>query len=1456
MVQHSNSHKSLPGLGLDMGVFAIKGVLVDDDRVKKYSLPASGQPVEAAQKCLNYLLEGYHGQEIRFGLVGHNARLIAESLGVKPMLEIQSLQLGLSFMHLKTDAALSLGHENMHYLELDEDGTVSFFNRNGQCAAGSGAFWYQQATRMGYDDKELAEVALEADNAVPISGRCAVFAKSDMTHAINEGATQNSVSAGMAKALVDTVITSVTQNRLQGPARMVTIGGVAENKAVMKHLNDFARDKSVEIEIPEDHQYLNALGAAQNKEVISTTKLKYNLPVNSTFKPEHPLPPLDQSKVHYLKHKEIENIDDYDLSIVYMGVDCGSVSTKCMLLDNTGEIIGGVYLPTTGKPALQVLELMKKVHETYGHLLEKSRIVACTTGSGRFLSQKILNAEYAVDEITCQAEGVKYLFKEGETLSIIEIGGEDSKFLQIKDGVLYDYNMNPVCAAGTGTFLENLAELLGVKIEEEFSHRAFNAEYAMDLGDTCTLLSQSTLMAAASRGLPLESQLSSLAYSSARNYLSKTVENRPLSGKVVFTGATAKNQALASAFAAESGKDIYIPPQPELTGALGSALVARNFYQRGEPGTFSFRSLQELNSFQLDKKNCQAECRHEHNCTLNVIRFNDGSKFIYGDRCGRYSDWKKSGAPSEHPDYAGRREEIFYRAAGDTSSQGPSIGIARCGLYYDFFPFWSAFFCELGARTVVSSPTTEDTLERGKRWLDSEMCYPMKVLVGHYHELKEKDLDFIFVPEVINTGPLPWAKQWPRSFTCPLMQTISGTVINSLELKQDKVLYAQLNYREGREQIKRQLQPVAKKLLSEDFTEKQFLRAINAGYQAIEKYEREMEEESRMMMETLLENPDQVVAVFLSRPYTIYDDFVAKGSLRYARQKGLTAIPQDFFLAYLKGWYSGNFSSPILDPYREELNDYFQEMLEKMDNIYPAQLQRMVSTALLVRFLNERSSQTGLPLLQLVLQDPFKCGPNAMLRHYLSSLSGYLRLTLDEHTAAAGMITRLEAFKNTTLSRNGYQAPEFYSARTYSVKSREWDKILIPDLTLHAHTLAALFRNLGVDAQVLPQSPDKDLTLARRRVNGEECLPFIQNLQDFLEYLLHRPQEEENKNLVFFQGWACGPCRYGMYAPTQSLVLNKAGYGEGRICAIKYEEAIQRFGLGFGVGFFSSSLALDLLYKMLYSTRPYEINRGSAEELFNYYTDKLCRIMENFNFKPTQLPHGSYLKPLEKMLQEAAEDFCALPLRQELRPLILVGGEFYVRFDERCNQDIIRKIEEAGGEACLAPTSELLSYTLYIQLQEAIEAYRLNKSPGNLANKATKNMINWMVHRDEVRLARAANKMISGKEEPPPAEIMRNAKNYVPRHYGGEPPMTIGRTAAYAGRERVAGAVFVAPFTCMPGSVVEAQMSALQKELNIPIITVYYDGKEYANRDELVEGLVFQARQMLEHKPGLVGIQV
>jgi predicted CoA-substrate-specific enzyme activase len=1439
--------ETTPCIGLDIGVFAVKGVLIDGEQLEKVCRPASGNPTLVSIECLKELLAKVKSPTVKIGLTGNNARLVAGKFGVVPILEVEALQAGLAAESVDAEMVLSLGHENMYYLELDHNGAVTFFNRNGQCAAGSGSFWYQQATRMGYNDRELAEVAVEAGSAVKISGRCAVFAKSDMTHAINEGASQMSVAAGMAKALVDLVVTGVAQNRIGGSGTLAITGGVANNRAIYKYLAEYCREREVKVLIPPDHEYIEALGAARHGVELPVCELNSACPASGEYSPENPLPPLTPEKVIYSVDSETE--ESFDLSTVYLGVDCGSVSTKCALLDGTGRFIGGVYLPTAGRPVLQVLELIKQVEEKYGNLLqEKPPVVACTTGSGRFLARKILGAEYAVDEITCQAEGVKSLSGDG-TLSIIEIGGEDSKFIQIKNGVLFDYNMNPVCAAGTGTFLENLAELLGVKIKEEFSQRAFQAEYAIDLGDTCTLLSQSTLVSASSRGLPLEAQLASLAYSSARNYLSKTVENRTLEGKLVFTGATAKNHALAAAFASECGREVYIPPNPELTGALGAALTARIFHlENGKPAAAA-GSLDRLNAYTLDKKACKAKCRHEHNCQLDIVSFSDGSKFIYGDRCGRFSEMSTKDCAEALPGYEQIREDLFMKAAGEPLSEGTEVGIACGGLFFELYPFWAAFFRSLGAKVVLSGKSDEKILEQGKMDLAAEMCYPVEVLVGHYRELVTVDPEYIFIPEVIDLEPLPWAAQWPRSSSCPLLMMIKGVTVHALGIPEEKVLHAQINFREGPAKVADQMLPMAKKLLGRDFSQTKFQKAMEEGYRALSKFHSDMEEEGRSIIEGLTDYPDAVVALILGRSYTLYDPFISKDLMKHASQRGLIALSQDFLIEYLRGWYEGRIKSALLDPLRDEFNGYMKEKIEHMDNIYPAQLQHILSAALAAQFFNERLGDKGLPKMHLVLQDPFRCGPNSMLRHYLGNVSEFLRLTLDEHTAPAGMITRLEAFRNTCRSRKSSVNKPFITAKTISAADQYFTKVLIPNMTSHMGVFRALFENRGIEAVLLPRSKDRSLALARRYTNGEECLPFIQNIQDYLEYAEANNYEAEKNGAVMLQGWACGPCRYGLYASAQSMVVNRAGYGPQKVCAFKVEDIVKRFGQEFIIAAYDGMLAVDTLYKMLHKARPYELNRGEAEALFEHYCEKVYALFRTHRFKLPSLVTGGHLKPVEELIAEAADRFAAIPRNEEQpRPLIMIAGEYYVRLDDRCNNDLIKQIEAAGGEVSLAPATEFFIYTAFANYRRAEKEFAFKRSISNYINKLGYAAVNWISHRDEHRVQHSASSFLNGIAEPDAAKILEHSIKYIPEHTAGEPPMTVGRTGALADHDHIAGAIFVGPFTCMPAAVVEAQQGVISEDTGIPIISVYYDGRDNSNRDEFIHSLVFQARQNMEVK--------
>jgi predicted nucleotide-binding protein (sugar kinase/HSP70/actin superfamily) len=352
---------------------------------------------------------------------------------------------------------------------------------------------------------------------------------------------------------------------------------------------------------------------------------------------------------------------------------------------------------------------------------------------------------------------------------------------------------------------------------------------------------------------------------------------------------------------------------------------------------------------------------------------------------------------------------------------------------------------------------------------------------------------------------------------------------------------------------------------------------------------------------------------------------------------------------------------------------------------------------------------------------------------------------------------------------------------------------------------------------------------------------MLQNVQDFLEYSLHNGEDQDAT--VFFQGWACGPCRYGMYAPIQSLVLDRAGYGQRRICSVRLEDAIRRFGLGFVVGLYDGLLAVDALYKMLHSTRPYENEPGASEAAFEKHLDGLMDLLSRQRLDPMAAIRRAHLRPIEDLVRDAAAHFAKIRRSDTRKPRILVAGEFYVRLDDRCNQSVIAKVERAGGEVWMSPATEFFGHSVFKSWEEAVERHETSKTLITWATHVGFRWINVLARREEALIEAASEDLLGNQHEPAPAEIEELSSRYISRHYAGEPPVTVGRTCAFALRGAVDGAIFVAPFGCLPGSMVEAQVNALRADLDIPLVCLYYDDRENPNTDEFIEGLVYQAAQ-------------
>lgn len=838
-------------------------------------------------------------------------------------------------------------------------------------------------------------------------------------------------------------------------------------------------------------------------------------------------------------------------------------------------------------------------------------------------------------------------------------------------------------------------------------------------------------------------------------------------------------------------------------------------------GKYQFRGFDSIQNLEI--KIQYAQCRRqdcENNCPLNVAVLSgpglEGSeRYITGDRCGRYSTHFQD---AQQPDLFQQREHILFESAGDPLPHGPTVGIARTMLFNSLYPWWATFFRELGLRVIVSPPTTKQTVQEGNRLVGTDMCFPIKTAYGHFRWLNEmrgpegRPLDYLFVPYILDLPPVKGAEGWKRSSTCPYIQTIFELVRDAVGLGQNgtRLLTPEMHYREGPKRLAWDLRPLGPQL---GVSSKAIQEAVEAAHEAQVAFQRRLQEAGAAVLGAL--DRSHEAWVMLMRPY-VMDREVNMGMAQKCLQKGILPIPLDYLPLDATG------------------------LPERYYNMYSASGQQFLAAVQTVQK-DPRLSE----ILRFAFPDYFHCGPNSMILHYLRCELGtnFLYLYLDEHMADTGLLTRMSAFHNTAKKKkNPQRRAEVW--KPFSLEPLRTKRFLIPPMSIHAHVLKVCLEAEGIQAQVMEPCPDPHFEIAREYCNGNECLPHIMNIADALHNLKKGRFNPEQD--VLFQGGAEGPCRYGLYAPTQAIILQEEGL---RVGMIDSRTAYEVLGKPFLVKAFDGFVFADVLLKMLHCVRPYEAQIGAAQAVFNRYMDQGLEYLRSSRFALRDILIGRQLGPLEELIRQAAREMGRIPTTGHRKPVILLIGEFYVREDARANQFIIDKIESCGGQVCKSPNSELFLYTNYRLCLDQWSRFCFQPSLLHLLAWGGFRLLHELGKRDEHRLEQAAHPITQGLEEPTPEEIKRLGQTLFAPHYGGEPIMGLGRALSFALRNRVHAIANVVPFTCMPGSTVAAQSIPFRERFKrIPFHTFQYDGYYDPNRDKRIELMVYQARQTMEEE--------
>ena len=1213
-------------LGLDLGSVSLKCIVLDPyGRIvfKRYARTA-GRPLTATLTVLK-ALAAQLGATVFSGVVatGSGKELIAGAVEIETVNEIVAQAKAAWVEHPQVRSVIEIGGQDSKFIVIGRspDGIPFIQDHafNELCAAGTGAFLDQQAQRLGVSVERLGTMARDAARSVRLAGRCSVFAKSDMIHFQQQAVPADEIAAGLCTALARTYLANLCRGQPPAPPVLFQ-GGVAANQGVVRAFRDLLALGAGELIVPAHFEVTGALGAAllagekplrapQTAEGLIAALGAESAPAGM----ESGHPPLAHRPAAVRAPASRPRFTE---NRCVMGIDVGSVSTKAVLVGADHNLLASAYLPTAGNAVEAIRMAIAKLGICLPDEARVSHVAA--TGSGRHLVRVLLNGGTVLDEISAQAVAAAFFFPEADT--IIEIGGQDSKYIRLAQGKVLEFRMNRACAAGTGAFLEEQAGRLGVDITEAFAEAAFDAPAPVRLGSRCTVFMDSDLVHHLQRGASTRDLCAGLAYAVGQNYLEKVVGSAPVGSKVVFQGGVARNRAVHAVFENLLGREVLRHPHPEISGALGAAFTALLALSTGNAG--HALSLSRLRIGGVSKIFACRRC--ENGCEIRKLTGGNGGAAYLGGICGRFEHAAPATAPA--PDAFALRERLLragVRRAASPDSTRRAIGLPMTLTLSDYLPFWGCFFERLGFATVTSNPTDRRIAAEGLKRVPAEFCHPIKILFGHVHHLIEKGVHRIFIPHLrLFTPP---GETEPR-YACPYTQAapyvIRGNVPDGIEI-------LTLEYPVDGESLA-WLEAAAEALGIER-------HAVEAAYAAAGAAQQAFREECRAAGAGLLrdlEKGGRRGAVLLGRPYNTSDRHLNLNLAARLKALDIEPVPFDFL------------------PLGEE------KLPPLWNRIRWGYGRKLVQAA---RFLKQH------PHLGAVILTNFGCGPDAFVDQYLEyelKEIPHVLIELDDHQAEAGVLTRLEAF-NRNFKIRRFRPPAVTGKDPGEPRRplREYT-YYIPSFMDQAYAITGALKASGCRTVLLPPTDERSWNLGLKHAYGRECHPFIAFTGDLLK-AAERPDFEPEAACYFGPSYF-GPCLLPQYPLALHLILEKAGLAGVTVMNITDASNMRELGSAYMVRLALGLYAIDRMCKWKTEIALQAAEKGEVERV---YREVLIDLEHG-------LAEGSFFRALKR----AVTRFTAIPLSPDGndRPRIGIVGDIYTRINAHSNDRLYERLNAMG----------------------------------------------------------------------------------------------------------------------------------------------------------------------------------
>lgn len=1252
-------------MGVDIGSTTVKAVILDEENKLLFSrYERHHANIKQTLKTITDQICGqFPSASVTVAVTGSGGMNLAKAMELNFFQEVIASTRALREFNPETDVAIELG---------GEDAKITYFaggieqKMNGTCAGGTGSFIDQMATLLDTDAEGLNRLASNYSTIYPIAARCGVFAKTDVQPLLNEGVRKEDIAVSVLQAVVNQTISALAGgNPIRG--KVAFLGGPLHfMPELRKRFIETLKLTDENIIFPENSQLYVAIGAALLSKSLKEIRLmnlidRFGTVKQGALSESERLKPLFESREDYetfQKRHSGSNVKRGDIRTYqgkcYLGIDAGSTTTKLALIDDEARLLYTYYGSNLGSPLKSTISALR---DMYRAMNSGAKIVySVVTGYGEGLIQKALRADFGQIETMAHFKAAEY-FMPGVDF-ILDIGGQDMKSMHVKDGVINSILLNEACSSGCGSFIDTFAKSLGMTIQD-FVDAALASKAPADLGSRCTVFMNSRVKQFQKEGADISDISAGLCISVIKNALYKVIKIKnpeELGKKIVVQGGTFYNDAVLRAFEQLSGRDVVRPDIAGIMGAFGCGIIARERYKAGYQSTLA--TEKQLEDFSVETRTLRCGgCSNR--CLLTVNTFADKARFISGNRCEKPLGAGKSS--KDIPDlYKYKYERLFaYQSLPETEAKRGLIGVPRVLNIYENYPLWHTFLTKLGFSVVLSDESSHDIYNMGIETIPSEsVCYPAKLSHGHIKSLINKGLKLIFYPHVMFEKKENMYAQ--NNYNCPIITSYPEVIKNNVEALDENGVRL-INPFVALDEPK----SVAAELFEafKDFgaSYDEVKAAFDAAMEEQNAFKSDIRQKGEATLKYIREKNLKAV-VLAGRPYHL-DHQINHGVPDLLTSLGLAVLTEDSVSHLAKS----------------------RTPLRVIDQwVYHSRLYRAAD------FVSDKKD------IELVQLNSFGCGLDAVTTDQVEEILKannkiYTVLKIDEVSNPGAVKIRLRSLKASMEERDksGIEPRKLFVPEPRTVFTKKMKRnytILCPQMSpIHFEFLEAAFKYSGYKLELLRDTEgaaDRGL----KYVNNDACYPSIIVIGQLIGALGSGSYDLEKTAVLISQ--TGGGCRATNYIAFLRKALVDAGFGAIPVISLNAG------GLENNPGFKLTGMLLyralhgllfgDLLMKVLYKTRPYEKVKGSANQLYRTWNDRIVRYLE----KPSR-------DGFKTLVYAVVNDFDNLEQVCARKPKVGLVGEILVKFHPAANNNVVEVVENEGAEAVMPALTDFLLYSAY-----------------------------------------------------------------------------------------------------------------------------------------------------------------